>query len=171
VVLAQPRQIRSDGGDRQGSGCQRSGFRLAAAEGVGVGRRRAVAFEVRDGCPSPTGHPGAGRRLILDGRQARRGAHVLAHAAVEACRRGAGKRRRSISVGRRRGLAPVRRRGVRTGCAGRLPRVAPRSRPFRAGTPPSAPAHPCSETDASVTRGSTRNRISESHRDGAHRVR
>src|ERR1022692_2910731 len=25
-------------------------------------------------CPSPTAHPGAGRRLILDGRRARRGA-------------------------------------------------------------------------------------------------
>jgi hypothetical protein len=64
--------------------------------------------------PSPSGHPGAGRRLILDGRQARRGAHELAHAAVEACRRVPGKRRRSISPGKRRGLAPVRRRGART---------------------------------------------------------
>jgi hypothetical protein len=61
---------------------------------------------------------------------------------------------RPISAGRPRGLAPVTRRGARTGGAGRLPRVAPRSCPFRAGTPPSAPAHPCSETDASVTRGS-----------------
>jgi len=53
--------------------------------------------------------------------------------AVEACRRGPGRRRRSISAGRRRGLAPVRRRGARTGGAGRLPRVAPRSRQWQAG--------------------------------------
>jgi len=97
------------------------------------------------------------------------------------CSRVGPRDRRSVSLWTGQTLAidrheelrgvPVRRRGARTGGAGRRPRVAARSHPWRAGTPPSAPAHPCSETDASVTRGSRRNRISESRRDGAHRGR
>ena len=54
-------------------------------------------------CPSPTGHPGAGqevRRPILDRRQARRGAHVSAHAALGACRCGPGRRWPSIATRR-----------------------------------------------------------------------
>ena len=65
--------------------------------------RRQGWHRVGLGCPSPIGHPGAGRegrRPILDRLQAQRGAHVSAHAAVGGCCRGPGRRRRSISLRR-----------------------------------------------------------------------
>ena len=49
VVRVELPQSRSDDADRRGSGCQRFGFRLAAEEGAGVGRRRATASAGRDG--------------------------------------------------------------------------------------------------------------------------
>jgi hypothetical protein len=48
----------------------------------------------------------------------------------------------AINLGRETVGAPVRRRGVRTGGAGRLPRGAPRSHPWQAGESFSGRASP-----------------------------
>ena len=122
---------------------------------------------------APTGHPDAGRegrRPVLDRPPGSTWCSCVGPRGPRSVSLWAGQ---TLAIDRHEEMrgVPVRRRGARTGGAGRRPRVALRSSPWRAGTPSSAPAHPCSETDASVPRGSTRNRISESHRGGAHRGR